>query len=186
MLRRALVVLGFALLLGAAGATGRFVLTSPDLGPAHRFQRAQVLGRCGGGNRSPALRWHGAPPGTRGFALTLFDRDARGGAGWWHWVVLDLPAGTRGLASGAGTPASHRLPAGARQGRTSFGHAFYGGPCPPPGPAHHYVLTLYALRVARLPAPLPQDPAAIAAVLRREALATTTVIATYARRGKAP
>src|SRR6266403_613072 len=34
---------------------------------------------------------------------------------------------------------------GARQGRTDFRRPGYGGPCPPPGPAHRYFFTLYAL-----------------------------------------
>jgi phosphatidylethanolamine-binding protein (PEBP) family uncharacterized protein len=30
-------------------------------------------------------------------------------------------------------------------GRNSFGSLGYRGPCPPPGRAHHYVITVYAL-----------------------------------------
>jgi Raf kinase inhibitor-like YbhB/YbcL family protein len=56
-----------------------------------------------------------------------------------HWLLYDLPAATTMLAAGAD------LPAGAEEGVTSFGPVGYGGPCPPPGPAHEYVFTLYAL-----------------------------------------
>jgi hypothetical protein len=36
-------------------------------------------------------------------------------------------------------------PPGAVLGRNSFGSLGYRGPCPPSGPAHHYVITVYAL-----------------------------------------
>jgi len=31
------------------------------------------------------------------------------------------------------------------RGMTGFGRVGYGGPCPPTGPAHHYLFSLYAL-----------------------------------------
>jgi Raf kinase inhibitor-like YbhB/YbcL family protein len=34
---------------------------------------------------------------------------------------------------------------GARHGANSWGNMAYGGPCPPPGPAHHYHFKVYAL-----------------------------------------
>ncbi|MDE2580844.1 MAG: YbhB/YbcL family Raf kinase inhibitor-like protein [Rhodospirillales bacterium] len=167
-----------------AALAGGLALSSPDIGPGGMIPKAQELNihGCTGANLSPALRWSDPPSGTRSFALTLFDRDARGGLGWWHWVVLDIPAGMRALARGAGAPGDAGLPAGARQGRTSFGFAAYGGPCPPRGePPHHYILTLYALRVARVAGPRGGDPASLAARLRQDALATAELRGTYGR-----
>ena len=41
--------------------------------------------------------------------------------------------------------------AGAIQGQTDFGFSHYGGPCPPVGDhAHHYEITVYALKVQSL------------------------------------
>ena len=94
--------------------------------------------RCGGKNVSPELHWSGAPAGTKSFALTVFDPDARKGAGWWHWVAYGIPASTHEIAAGAKVPGT--------EGDTSFGQPGYGGPCPPPGDSpHHYQFTLYAL-----------------------------------------
>lgn len=58
-------------------------LRSVDVTDGAAMAKAQIYGRCGGQNISPALAWSGAPNGTQSFALTMFDPDA-GDAGWWH------------------------------------------------------------------------------------------------------
>ena len=88
---------------------------------------------CGGGNKSPHLSWSGAPAGTKSFALHCFDPDAPTGSGFWHWVVVNIPANTTELKLDAGNPASGLLPKGALQTRTDLGKPGYGGPCPPEG-----------------------------------------------------
>jgi Raf kinase inhibitor-like YbhB/YbcL family protein len=97
---------------------------------------------CDGGDRSPPLAWGDLPAGTQRLALLMYDRDAPGGD-FAHWLLFDLPPEPRGLA--AGVPADGELPSGARQGRNDLGRLGYGGPCPPPGRAHRYVLELFAL-----------------------------------------
>ncbi|MGC3994818.1 MAG: YbhB/YbcL family Raf kinase inhibitor-like protein [Propionicimonas sp.] len=101
----------------------------------------------GGANTSPGLAWTGAPDGALSYALTCFDPDAPTGSGWWHWVVTDIPADVTSLAEGA------PLPAGARTWPNDYGYAGWGGPWPPPGPAHHYVFTVFAVGVERLDVP---------------------------------
>ena len=91
---------------------------------------------------SPPLRWTGAPLGTLSFALILDDPDAPGGT-FVHWVLYNLPAATDSLAEGASPGGA--LPAGSLEGITDYGIQSYGGPCPPPGPAHRYYFRLYAL-----------------------------------------
>src|SRR5438067_4735224 len=51
---------------------------------------------CDGANRSPALRWSGAPSGTQGLALIVYDPDAPGGD-FAHWLLYDIPGGTAEL-----------------------------------------------------------------------------------------
>lgn len=97
---------------------------------------------CDGTDLSPPLKWENPPSGTKAFALIADDPDAPAGT-WVHWVIYDLPAEAKELAKG--TPASESLVSGAKQGMNDFRKIGYGGPCPPPGPAHRYFFTLYAL-----------------------------------------
>ena len=97
---------------------------------------------CDGPDISPALAWTDPPAGTQSFALIMDDPDAPVGT-WVHWVLYDLPAGARELAENF--PKSEEAASGARQGRNDFRKIGYGGPCPPPGPAHRYFFKLYAL-----------------------------------------
>jgi len=132
----------------------RFALRSPNFranGPIGMEHVYNGFG-CSGKNLSPALQWSGAPAGTKSFALLCHDPDApTGGAGWWHWLVLNIPASTGGLELDAGNADGANLPDGAVQIATDFGAPGYGGPCPPPGDKpHRYVFTLYALKVDRL------------------------------------
>jgi Raf kinase inhibitor-like YbhB/YbcL family protein len=101
----------------------------------------------GGANLSPDLEWSGAPEGTRSYAITCFDPDAPTGSGWWHWVVTDIPGDVTALVEGAA------LPEGARTWTNDYGYSGWGGPWPPPGPAHHYVFTVFAVGAERLDVP---------------------------------
>lgn len=148
------------LALGAAHA-GEFRLEA-DAGKGGRLAHAQyanVFG-CDGDNRSPALRWHDAPAGTRSFVVTMYDPDAPTGSGWWHWVVANLPAGTDHLDAGAGNPGG-KLPEGALTIPGDNGEAAYLGSCPPPGQTHRYVFTVHALKVDKLDLPANATPALV-------------------------
>ena len=70
-----------------------FTLSSPEIkADALMEQRFEYNGfGCSGENKSPALKWQGAPAGTKAFAVTVYDPDAPSGSGWWHWVVMDIP-----------------------------------------------------------------------------------------------
>jgi Raf kinase inhibitor-like YbhB/YbcL family protein len=142
-----------ALLLASAGTAGAapFTLTSTSFkngGNIEQKNAGNIMG-CTGESKSPALEWKNAPEGTKSFALLVHDPDApTGGAGFWHWIVYNIPAGTTSLPEGG------PLPPGAVQGNTDMGKPGYIGPCPPPGsPKHHYNFMLYPLKVEKLDVP---------------------------------
>lgn len=161
-----------------------FELSSPTVKSGKALPELHVLNGfgCSGGNRSPAVHWRGAPPGTQSFALTVFDPDAPTGSGWWHWVVYDIPATADALPAGAGSPDGGALPAGARQGRTDFGTQGFGGACPPAGDKpHRYRFTLYALKAASLQLPADPSPAMVGFMIHSQTLESVTLEAVYGR-----
>jgi Raf kinase inhibitor-like YbhB/YbcL family protein len=132
---------------------------------------------CDGSNASVSLNWTDPPEDTRSFALIADDPDAPSGT-FVHWVLYDLPGDARGVEEGI--PPKRVLDNGAKQGVNDFRKIGYGGPCPPRGPAHRYVFTLYALnRVIGL------EPGATKEQLLRSMKghisAETQLIGTYAR-----
>jgi Raf kinase inhibitor-like YbhB/YbcL family protein len=131
-----------------------FKLMSPDIRPNGPIAMEQVFNGfgCSGQNLSPGLGWSGAPEGTKSFALLVHDPDApTGGAGWWHWLVVNIPASATQLRKDAGKADGSNLPFGCAQIDTDFGGPGWGGPCPPVGDRpHRYNFTLYALKVDAL------------------------------------
>jgi Raf kinase inhibitor-like YbhB/YbcL family protein len=112
----------------------------------------------------------------------MVDTDARNGKGWWHWSVFNIPASVHALAAGAASEGSKDLPAGATQGRNDFGFSYYGGPCPPVGDhAHHYEITVYALRVPSLPLDETATSVQVGSSLGANTLATAKIVGRYGR-----
>jgi Raf kinase inhibitor-like YbhB/YbcL family protein len=174
-----------ALSFSASALAAPFSLTSPDLPKGKAVSENFVYSGfgCTGKNLSPALSWSNPPAGTKSFALLVHDPDApTGGSGWWHWLVLNLPASTTGLAQGVGTADGKQLPAGALQLGTDFGTAGWGGPCPPVGDKpHRYNFTIYALKTEKLEI-AADAPAALAGyMVNANALGKATLTATYGR-----
>jgi Raf kinase inhibitor-like YbhB/YbcL family protein len=118
---------------GSTHPTATIEVRSPAFAPGGAIP-AQYT--CSGRDVSPPLRWHGVPQNTRELALEMVDRDAPGGT-FVHWAVAHLSAGLRGLEAGA-------VPPFAVQGRNDFNRVGYGGPCPPAGKPHRYVITVLA------------------------------------------
>lgn len=135
---------------------------------------------CAGGNKSPHLAWAGAPAGTKSFAVTCYDPDAPTGSGFWHWVVVNIPANVSELALDAGNPKLSLLPQGALQTRTDYGAPGYGGPCPPPGDhPHRYLFTVFAVGVDQLQVTPDTSAAIIGFQLHFNTLAKATLMGLY-------
>ncbi len=162
----------------------QFRISSPAFQPNGTVPAEQVFDGwgCKGRNVSPALRWSGAPAGTKSFALTVYDPDAPTGSGFWHWQIFNIPAAVTELAAGAGDPTRRLAPAGTVHGRNDYGSIGYGGPCPPQGDKpHRYVFTLFALKVAQLDVDASASAAVIGFNLNANVLEKTSVTAHYGR-----
>ncbi len=105
---------------------------------AHAFGVPDGEGKAAaeGGNRSPHLRWSGAPEGTRSFALLVVDPDVPADASdvnqegktlpedaertdFAHWLLVDIPPTTTELPEGAGSDGI--VVGGKPTGRTEHG-----------------------------------------------------------------
>jgi Raf kinase inhibitor-like YbhB/YbcL family protein len=155
-----------------------FDLTSTDLVDGEPMPTRQVHSSVGGENVSPQLSWSGFPAETRGFVVTCYDPDAPTGSGFWHWVLVDLPAGTTELPSGAGAPDG--LPDGAFHARNDFGDLSYDGSAPPNGDVpHRYVFTVHAMDVESLGVDDSAAPAFVGFNLAFHTLARATLRGTF-------
>ena len=185
MRKLVVVAAAFALALATpALAAGKFTLASKDFKPNGNLTEQQVFNGfgCSGANLSPQLAWQSPPAGTKSFVVTTYDPDAPTGSGWWHWVVFNIPATATGLPQGAGSGGA-ALPEGAVQGRTDFGAPGFGGACPPPGDKpHHYVFTVWALKVEKLDLTPDASAAMVGFMTRANALGSASFTATYARK----
>jgi hypothetical protein len=124
----------------ARGLPQEFRLSSPAFADSATIPRRYAADQE---NVSPRLTWSEAPEGTESFALLCEDPDAPTGT-FVHWLLWNLGADQRELPEGV--PAtSDEGSSGIKQGQNGYGKIGYGGPKPPPGPAHRYVFRLYAL-----------------------------------------
>lgn len=119
---------------------------------------------------------------------------------FYHWILIDLPASITSVSAGefssAVTPKGKSGPAtrhGARQGVNDYTEWFagdqdmagdyygYDGPCPPWNDTivHHYVFTVYALDVERLPMMGRFHGAEALKVIGTHALSKAQITGTY-------
>jgi len=144
--------------------------------PMHKRHEFNGFG-CSGENLSPQLSWQNLPKGTKSIAVTAYDPDAPTGSGWWHWLVVDIPADVTELPRKADIAALK-----GREVRNDYSMTAFGGACPPPGHGmHRYQFTVWALPVEKLQIGADASAAVVGYMLNHQALAKATLTATYHR-----
>ncbi|ALL69034.1 Phospholipid-binding protein [Paraburkholderia caribensis MBA4] len=159
-----------------------FAVKVDGLSQGH-FMNEQVYGGfgCHGDNVSPHISWSHVPPGAKSIVVTIHDPDApTGGLGWTHWEVVNIPASQTSIEKGASGNAK-LMPTGAIETRTDFGESKYGGPCPPQGEVHRYIVTVSALSVAGIDVRAASSPALVAYQMHGNILAQARYVARYQR-----
>jgi len=135
-----------------------FTVTSADVADGQPLKADQVAAE---GNTSPQLSWSGAPAGTRSYTVTCFDPDAPTPSGFWHWVLVDLPADVTSLDTGAGAEGA-ALPGGAFMCRNDGGSKAFMGAAPPPGDqVHRYFFVVHAVEEDSLGVDSDASPAVV-------------------------
>lgn len=178
-MKKQIVILSFLLsvLISGPAIAQTFTLKSTDLGGqfTNTFMAANF--GCNGSNRSPELSWSNSPLGTQSFAITMYDADAPTGSGFWHWVVVDIPASNNELKAGAGDIKTGGTPAGSLQSVNDTGAPGYQGPCPGEGEApHRYIITVYALDILKLGTTAASPAALTGFLLGKHTLAKASLI----------
>ncbi len=136
---------------------------------------------CDGPDVSPQLSWQSPPPRTQAFALIALDQDTlliSVVGPFTHWVLYNIPPGTRQLP--AGIPPQKQLPDSSLQGMNDFDRIGYGGPCPRLKARHRYLFTLYALD-AKLTLPAGAAMDQVLNAIDGHILATGELIGSYQR-----
>ncbi len=137
-----------------------------------------VMKAAGGKNVSLPLTWKDVPPGTKSLALSIIDPHPVA-QNWVHWLVVNIPPDVTSLPEGA---SGKKMPPGAAELKNSFGGTGYGGPQPPAGSGDHpYVVTLYALNVAKLDVPVSTSLSAFKKALEGKVIGTTSITGMYSQ-----
>ncbi|MFP3291779.1 MAG: YbhB/YbcL family Raf kinase inhibitor-like protein [Thermoproteus sp.] len=123
---------------GAVGAAAAIRVYSPAYGNGSTIP-AQYT--CDGADISPPLAWSGVPQGAKSLLVEMVDPDAPGGE-FIHWVIYNISPNSTGLPQGVPPAAATAY---GLQAVNDFGEVGYGGPCPPPGRPHRYIVLVLAL-----------------------------------------
>ena len=174
------LLLAFMMMGSILSADSSFSLGSDTLKPElTKAEEYRGFG-CNGENLSPELHWSNAPKGTKSFAVTVFDPDAPTDHGWWHWIVVNIPASVTHLPQNAS--AAKVLPESAVETKNDYGEAAFGGPCPPKGDKpHRYIFTVYALDTDHLPVTPDMNYAQVVPLIQKHTIAEASIMSLYGR-----
>ncbi|WP_019145652.1 YbhB/YbcL family Raf kinase inhibitor-like protein [Aeromicrobium massiliense] len=157
-------------------AVASFTVTSDDVTDGQPLKDDQVGAL---GNTSPQLSWSGAPEGTKSYVVTCFDPDAPTVSGFWHWIVVDLPASVTSLDTGAGA-SDDTLPDGAFHVRNDAGTLDFTGAAPPQGDQpHRYFFVVHAVGEETLGVDASVSPAVVGFNLAFKTLGRAILHGTY-------
>jgi Raf kinase inhibitor-like YbhB/YbcL family protein len=153
-----------------------FAVTSADVTDGQPLKDDQVAAE---GNTSPQLSWSGAPEGTQSYTVTCFDPDAPTPSGFWHWVLVDLPADVTSLDAGAGAEGA-TLPGDAFMCRNDGGAKAFMGAAPPQGDqVHRYFFVVHAVKEPSLGVDSDASPAVVSFNLAFKTLGRAIIHGTY-------
>jgi Raf kinase inhibitor-like YbhB/YbcL family protein len=153
-----------------------FTVTSDDVTDGQPLKDDQVAAK---GNTSPQLSWSDAPEGTKSFTVTCFDPDAPTPSGFWHWVLVDLPADVTSLGAGAGGEGAD-LPGNAFMCRNDAGSHGFTGAAPPEGDqVHRYFFVVHAVTEDALGADADASPAVVSFNLAFKTAGRAIIQGTY-------
>jgi Raf kinase inhibitor-like YbhB/YbcL family protein len=153
-----------------------FTVTSTDVTDGEPLKDDQVAAL---GNTSPQLSWSGAPEGTKSYTVTCFDPDAPTPSGFWHWVLVDLPADVTSLDTGAGAEGA-TLPGNAFMCRNDGGSKAFMGAAPPPNDqVHRYFFVVHAVGEDSLGVDSDASPAVVSFNLAFKTIGRAIIRGTY-------
>jgi Raf kinase inhibitor-like YbhB/YbcL family protein len=144
-----------------------FTLTSSGFAPNEEIPPDYS---CDGAGTSPPFTWANVPIGTVELVLLISDPDADG---FVHWMVTGIDPTSTQIPVGVVPPEAVVL-------NSTTGAPTYVPLCPPPGPAHTYQFTLYALTSPSGLTAAADTRAAVAQVASNAA-STAVLTGTYAR-----
>src|SRR5690348_4258593 len=157
-------------------AVPSFTVTSADVSDGQPLKDDQVAEF---GNTSPQLSWSDVPEGTKSFTVTCFDPDAPTPSGFWHWVLVDLPAEVTSLDTGAGAEGAS-LPGSAFMCRNDGGSKAFMGAAPPAGDqVHRYFFVVHAVKEPSLGVDSDASPAVVSFNLAFKTLGRAILHGTY-------
>jgi len=174
-----LAIVFFIIGVSMSFADEKFILKSNTIKDNAFISNEQVYNGygCKGENISPDLSWSNTPSNTKGYAIIMHDPDAPTPGGWYHWVVVNIPASKTNLKKG------EVIAAPAISCKTSFKTESYGGPCPPIGHGRHrYIFTVFALDAPKLSVEPGLAPDKVESIIKQHVLASASITAYYERK----